>query len=107
MSTTAIQDRLNAEADAETLALIEKTFAAASDADNILRARFPDCINLDHDKVYAEVFVAGLAGKVSVVVNEELLKAIRRALFGAVREKARKVYTDEFMAKVAKMDKSA
>lgn len=98
----AIQDKINEEADRESLALIESIFEGAASADNTIRARYPNSINFDHDKITAEVFLGEFNRKVSVPINDDLFKAIRRALFGAIRDKARKVHSDEFIAKVKK-----
>lgn len=101
MSVEKIQERVNEAADKEAWNIIHCAFAPAKAVCKSLRARFPKAPNWELSFFYVNVYCAELKGTAAIRVDEGLLRLIEAAIFAEIREHARQVHTDEFLAKVS------
>lgn len=95
MSIEKIQERLNEAADKEAWEIIHTAFAPAKAACKELKKRFPKTPNWEYTSFYCKIY------GVEVRVDEALLGTIENGIFEVVKEHARQVHTDEFLAKMS------
>ena len=95
MSIEKIQERLNEAADKEAWDIIHAAFAPAKTVCGMLRRRFPKSPNWEYTSFYCKIH------GVEVRVDEALLRTIENGIFEEVKEHARQVHTDEFLAKMS------
>lgn len=96
-----IQERVNEAADKEAWEIIHAAFAPAKAVCKELKKRFPKTPNWEYECVWCKVYSHELSKSVEVRVDESLLRDIENALFEVVKEHARQVHTDEFLAKMS------
>lgn len=96
-----IQERVNAAADKEAWEIIHEAFAPAKAVCGLLRGRYPKFPNWEYECIWCKVYSSEYSKSVEVRVGESLLRDIENALFEAVKEHARQVHTDEFLAKMS------